>query len=127
MTWWLVLLFLAVCSSPLAAANPPKRYLDTARTFVDTMIEKGTDRYGTEHSPLFAAMLDLNTMSLPAVNVDELLSEGKPQVRAIGHGLPDPPAGIRPGDRAPIGNNLEHDIMLLRSMYELTAITGARR
>ncbi|MCC6588951.1 MAG: hypothetical protein IT168_19800 [Bryobacterales bacterium] len=112
----------------LAAAEPADKYLSAARAFVDTLIEKGTDRYGAVHSPLFASMLDLDTMSLPGAKLDELLADVRGrQVRAIGHGLPEPPAGIRPGDRAPIGANLEHDIMLLRSMYVLSEITGDAR
>ncbi|MBI3679594.1 MAG: hypothetical protein HY235_04280 [Acidobacteria bacterium] len=107
-----------------AAAQQPGRYLDVVRSFVETMMAKGTDRYGSVHSPLFASMLNLETMSLFDIRVDDLLRDSGPQVRALGHGIPDPPAGIRPGDRAPLGNNLEHDIMLLRVMYELSAVTG---
>lgn len=103
------------------------RYLTAARAFVDTVIEKGTDRYGAVHSPLMASMLDMETMSLPAVKLEALLAGSGGQVRAVGHGLPDPPAGIRPGDRAPIGANVEHDIMLLRSMYVLSELTGEAR
>jgi hypothetical protein len=117
-------LLLLLLPSLLAAAEPAERYLAAARAFVDTIVARGTDRYGSVHSPLTAGMLDLDTLSLPAVDADALLRENKPQVRAQGFGLPDPPAGIRPGDRAPIGNNLEHDIMLLRSMYALSSITG---
>jgi hypothetical protein len=103
-------------------------YLAVVRTFVDTMMARGTDRYGPEHSPLFAATLDLNTMSLPKLKeVEELPRNRDGHVYSIGYGLPDPPVGIRPGDRAPQGNNLEHDIMLLRTMYELSAVTGDAR
>ena len=103
-------------------------YLQVVRTFVDTMMARGTDRYGPEHSPLFAATLDLSTMSLPKLKgVEELPRNRDGHVYALGYGLPDPPVGIRPGDRAPQGNNLEHDIMLLRTMYELSALTGEAR
>lgn len=103
------------------------RYLTAARAFVDTLLEKGTDRYGAVHSPLLASMLDLETMSLPAVKLEALVAGSGGQVRAVGHGLPEAPAGIRPGDRAPIGANVEHDIMLLRSMYVLSELTGEAR
>ena len=103
-------------------------YLAVVRTFVDTMMTRGTDHYGPVHSPLFAATLDLKTMSLPKLSgVEELPRNRDGHVYAIGYGLPDPPVGIRPGDRAPQGNNLEHDIMLLRTMYELSAVTGEAR
>jgi len=92
------------------------------------MLEKGTDRYGTEHSPLFAAMLDLETLSLPVSSLPaDYFRPGAAQLQAVGHGIPDPPFGVRPGDRAPIGNNLEHDISLLRALYEFSSLTGEAR
>lgn len=109
-------------------AAPPGTYLKTVRAFLDTMIEKGTDRYGREHSPLFAAMLDLETLSLPVTSLPEqYFRTDDGQIEAKGYGIPDPPVGVRPGDRAPIGNNLEHDIMLLRTLYEFAEITGESR
>ncbi|MFB3827198.1 MAG: hypothetical protein ACE15B_10535 [Bryobacteraceae bacterium] len=104
------------------------RYLQVVRQFVDTMVEHGTDRYGAVHSPLFAAMLDLETLSLPLEALPpEFFKADARQRQAFGFGLPNPPVGIRPGDRAPMGNNLEHDINLLRVMYELAAITGEKK
>ena len=104
------------------------RYLEVARKFIETMMEKGTDHYGTEHSPLFAAMLDLNTLSLPVPNPPEqFFATTSGQIGSIGFGLPHPPVGIRPGDRAPLGNNLEHDIVLLQAMYALSALTADQR
>jgi hypothetical protein len=117
------LIVAVVLSLPCYSADT--RYLDVVRTFVDTMMARGTDHYGPEHSPLFAGTLDLNTMSLPKLRgLEELPRNRDGHVYAIGYGLPDPPVGIRPGDRSPQGNNLEHDIMLLRTMYELSAVTG---
>ncbi len=107
---------------------PPGRYLEVARAFVDTMMARGTDRYGATHSPLFAAMLDLNTMALPNPSPPEEFFRGRGgQIQSIGFGLPNPPVGVRPGDRAPLGNNLEHDIMLLQSMFKLSELTGDRK
>ncbi len=115
----------------LTGAEPPERagrYLKVAATFVETMMDRGTDRYGREHSPLFAAILDLNTLSLP---VQHMPAELKPLnsglMNSIGYGLPDLPVGIRSIDRAPFGNNMEQDIMLLEAMYELSAITGQKK
>lgn len=106
------------------SADPPARYRNAVRLFLDTMIEKGTDRYGTEHSPLFAAMLDLDTLSLPAVRLPENYFTKDDLPEALGHGIPDPPVGIRPTDRSPLGHNLEHDIMLLKTLFAFSQITG---
>jgi len=93
------------------------------------MIEKGTDRYGPVHSPLFAAMLDLDRMSLPVVPLPDKYYEGcrSGMCEVLGFGIPDPPVGIRPTDRSPAGNNLEHDIMLLRTMFALSKVTGDQK
>ncbi len=109
-----------------AQGADPVSYREVVRTFFDTMIEKGTDRYGAEHSPLFAAMLDLDRMALPEARMpaSELARE-MPQAR--GHGIPEPPVGVRPTDRSPLGNNLEHDLMLLKAMIAFSEITGEPR
>jgi hypothetical protein len=120
-----LILVIAVC---LPCYPADSSYLQVVRTFVDTMMARGTDHYGTVHSPLFAATLDLNTMSLPKLSTVAALPLNRDgHVYSIGYGLPDPPVGIRPGDRSPQGNNLEHDIMLLRTMYELSKLTGDAR
>lgn len=112
----------------VSSAFAGDQYLDTVRRFADTMIEHGTDRYGVEHSPLFAAMLDLETLRLPVESVPpEFYRSRNRQVQSIGFGLPPVPSGIRPGDRAPFGNNIEHDFSLLRAMYQLSVLTGDRR
>jgi hypothetical protein len=105
------------------------RYLEIARKFIQTMMEKGTDHYGPVHSPLFAAMLDLNTLSLPVLNPppEFFTYVNYGQISSIGFGLPNPPVGIRPGDRAPFGNNIEHDVVLLQAMYALSDLTGDKR
>lgn len=104
------------------------RYLDAARRFVDTMIEHGTDRYGVERSPLFAAMLDLETLRLPVEQVPpEFYRSRNRQVQSVGFGLPPMPTGVRPGDRAPFGNNIEHDFSLLRAMYQLSVLLDDKR
>ena len=104
------------------------RYLQTVRTFVDTMMARGVDHYGPVHSPLFAAMLDLKTLELPVQSLPEEFFRGDGRQRlTFKFGFPNPPVGIRAGDRAPMGNNLEHDINLLLSMYELTLVTGDKK
>jgi hypothetical protein len=122
----LLAVLLILAGRPAVAADPAD-YLKTVRAFVDTMMEKGTDRYGTVHSPLFAAMLDLDRLALPVTSFPPHFYKGDGMHQAFGFGLPDPPVGIRPTDRSPSGNNLDHDIMLLRTMFELSAITGDKR
>lgn len=116
---------LALC---LPCYPADSRYLQVVRTFADTMMAKGADHYGAVHSPLFAAMLDLKTLELPVQSLPPEFFEGKGvQRQTFKYGFPNPPVGIRPGDRAPMGNNLEHDINLLRTMYELTLVTGDKK
>src|SRR5690349_9819738 len=51
---------------PLAAAKGPDGvYLAGARQFLDTMITKGTDRFGRRQTPLFCLVLDPETYSPP--------------------------------------------------------------
>lgn len=123
-----LLLFLTAtvfsCSSLGAQAAA---YREAVERFLDTMLERGTDRYGAEHSPLFAAMLDLDTMAIPEVKLPDNYFTKSDLPEAIGHGIPDPPVGIRPTDRSPLGNNLEHDIMLLKTLYAFSELTGQER
>ncbi len=114
------------CAS-LALAADPGRYREAVRLFLDTMIEKGTDRYGAEHSPLFAAMLDLDRMAPPEARLPENYFTKDDLPEALGHGIPNPPVGVRPTDRSPLGNNLEHDIMLLKTLYAFSELTGEPR
>lgn len=123
---WGTCLLLACAGLSLPAAEP-SRYREAVRCFLDTMIEKGTDRYGAERSPLFAAMLDLDRMALPEVRLPENYFTKDDLPEAVGHGIPDPPVGIRPTDRSPLGNNLEHDIMMLKTLYAFSEVTGEPR
>lgn len=76
-----------------------------ASRFIDTMLEHGTDRYGDEHSPMFASVLDTVSLAIPDRR---------------------PPAipGQRESDRAHGGGNLMHDIPLLGTMYALAEGLG---
>ena len=49
----------------LATAENEKKYLSAARTFLSTMIEKCTDRYGRRNTPLFCLSIDPETYSPP--------------------------------------------------------------
>ena len=37
-------------------------YLKIVKAYADTMIERGRDTYGEQHTPLFAAALDRHTL-----------------------------------------------------------------
>jgi uncharacterized protein YyaL (SSP411 family) len=51
---------------PAATATEMKgKYFESAKLFVDTMVEKGTDRYGKKHTPLFCLSLDPETYTPP--------------------------------------------------------------
>jgi len=90
---------------PTEKFDPAKGYLHYAKTFLDTMIAEGRDRYGAVHSPMFASLLELDTHENPE----------------------DTPANVpgqRYGDRSIHGGNLFHDIMLLRACDYATSLTG---
>ncbi len=85
--------------------DPAKGYLHYSRSFLDTMIREGTDRYGPVRSPMFASLLDMESHRNPE----------------------DTPANVpgqRFGDRTVRGGNLFHDVMLLRAADCLTELTG---
>ena len=93
---------------PRTTYDSEKGYLGYATAFMDTMIERGTDRYGTVYSPQFASMLELETHEHP------------------GAYLPSIP-GQRIWDRAMWGGNLSHDLPLLDAMETVSEITGDPR
>jgi hypothetical protein len=76
--------------------DPAKGYIGYVREFIDTMMREGTDRYGTERSPMFASLLDMESHAIP----DD---------------IPANIEGQRYGDRALRGGNLLHDVMLLQT------------
>ena len=123
--WLAFSLLLAL--APAAAQSTPRSelYLQTARAFVETMMRHGTDHYGPVHSPLFAAMLDLDRLELPVQKMPEGFHMGRNGMYGtIGFGFPDMPVFIRNIDRSPFGNNMELDVQLLHAMYALSDITG---
>lgn len=92
--------------SQIGAKTTP--YFQAVLRCLDTLITEGTDRYGTEHSPLFSSILDLKT-----------------------HRLPDQPPPLLPGqravDRAFPGANLQHDLHTLLVMDHVSKLTGDDR
>src|SRR5688500_8672682 len=89
-------------------------FLEVVRTYADTMIEHGRDKYGPEKSGLMLSALDRSTLTPLTVR-------------------PAPPGGIRRGDRpgrpwsAMNGANPQQDQNLLRVLYTLGELTGDAR
>lgn len=92
--------------------DPQVGYLGYVRSFFDTMIEHGTDRYGEVHSPQWAGILDIETLTHPEVEL--------PVVHCIA-------GNQRRGDRILYGNNLQHDVMLILAAQHVSEITGEAR
>ena len=71
-----IMLALSMSAASIGAATEDApSYTDIAATCIATLIEKGTDRYGETHSPIWVLNLDLETMDcFPAYNdrVEEL-------------------------------------------------------
>ncbi len=86
------------------AAEPPD-YLKLVTEYADAMIQKGRDRYGKEHSPLFASALDRGTMELG-------------QFPAI--------PGVRETDRSLGGANPQTEYGLYAILYQLDQLTGKK-
>ena len=102
-------LLLAVVWVPTAArAGGESSYLAAVRAFAHAMLQHGTDRYGSVHSPMYAADLDLATLRLP---------ERRP---------PSPPGATSYATQRYSfgGSNLMWDVLSLRAQYLLSEVTG---
>lgn len=55
----------AVGIAPMASAASRGPYIGAAREYLDTMLDKGTDRYGSKHTPLFCLSLDPESHTPP--------------------------------------------------------------
>jgi len=109
-----------VLAAPICrAAGGEGDYLQVVKSYADTMLEKGRDRYGKEHSPLFATTLDRKKLEL----FDEAGLERLWQNR-----LDDwENWRVRNRDRMTTGANPMHDENLYQILYALTEITGDKR
>ena len=89
-------------------------FLDVVRRYADAMIERGRDTYGEQTSGLFLSALDRKTLEPLKIR-------------------PEPPGGIRRGDRSGlpwrrlVGANPQLDQNLLRILYTLSEITQDQR
>jgi hypothetical protein len=95
----------AMSISPGVCFAAESNYLQIVRSCLDTLIDKGTDRYGSEHSPMFSSILTLDTQRMPDV-------------------APPLLPGQRANDRAFPGANLQHDLHTLILLREFSRLTG---
>ncbi len=114
----LVVLQTAAVLLPLSstARERPQDYLEVVKAYAGCMIERGRDRYGSEHTPLFAVALARETESI-------FTGEARERILAIERG----DWGIRPHDRMVQGANPMQDQNLYRTLHALTDITGEAR
>jgi hypothetical protein len=83
-------------------------YLSTVKSYADALVEQGRDKYGEIHSPLFASVLNRETMEI------------EPSIASIK--IP----GVRERDRSVTGANMIHDEDLLQILYALSELTGEK-
>lgn len=93
---------LGLNAAPIESVDRPD-YLKKVGQYADAMILKGRDRYGKEHSPLFASALNRETMEIG-------------QFPAI--------PGVREMDRSLGGANPQTEYGLYSILYELDQLTG---
>lgn len=86
-------------------------YLESVRRTLDTLIDRGADRYGRVHAPIWMAILDVETLDSPR-HPPPLDEATRVQRR---------------GRRAPGGGNLFLDGAMLRAADRLSALTGEAR
>lgn len=91
-------------------AELPMRWRDYVGTALNTLMTKGTDRYGAVQSSMFVSILDVNTLDCPQ-NPEWLDSEAYYEVG-------------RSHRRAMAGANFWYDQETIRAMYRLTNMTG---
>ena len=83
---------LAICVVVPTSAAEPFDYLRVVQSYADALLEHGTDKYGTAHSPLIATTLDRKTLRL---------FEGESLTRILD--IPRKHWGIRPHTRGRCG------------------------
>ena len=88
--------------------GPSPTYTARVRRCVETLMAKGTDRYGPVRRPILVSILDVGTHACPR--------EPEPLDQAW--------RVIRPARRNPAGANLLPDQPLLRAMFALSEVTG---
>ncbi len=100
---------LTLLSCQQAQEQNTRTYLNLVQAYADALIEKGRDTYGAVHSPLFASVLDRESIKLADEN----------EIGEID--------GVRKNDRSLTGGNLIHDEDLLKILYALPKVTGMNK
>ena len=95
---------LGVAEAQRRRRNQPS-YLSYAERCADTLLTHGLDVHGPKQTPLWAAVIDAETLEVPENDV------------------PAPP-GVRENDRAVGGANLYHEAVTLRVFRVLSALAG---
>lgn len=93
---------------PETQFDPQIGYLGYVRRFMDTLLDHGTDIYGEVHSPMWVSVLGCRDLQNPGCELPAI-------------------EGQRQGDRAVMGGNLQHDLMLLMACEPLSELTGDAR
>jgi hypothetical protein len=102
---FLVLVITASLRIDISQAQDQNKYLTLVRTFADTLLNVGLDKYGTRPSAMWASVIDLEDMTVPQRGVE-------------------PTEGVRPHDRAMGGSNYYHDVMTMKVFDALSEVTG---
>lgn len=98
-----------LCSLGRAADSAPPRteLLPLVRRAVDALVERGTDRWGSERTAMIISILDRRTLEPPQAK------------------MPRAPAGVRAGDRTnAFGSNANLQQNLYETMFQLSEVTG---
>lgn len=88
--------------------SPAQDYLAVVRSFADSLLRNGIDRFGPRQTAMWAAIVDTRTGAVP--------QRGVPSV-----------AGTRASDRALGGSNLYHDVATIRAFRVLSQLSGDPR
>ncbi len=101
-----------ICIFPTALSasdkKPDNRYFTTAQTCMDTLIKHGTDTCGSLKTPLFASILDVNSLNCPEHPLE----------------LDESWRVIRRERRNPAGANLLVDQPLIKSLDVMSQLSG---
>ena len=87
------------------AQSSASDYLVVVRSFADSLLRDGADRFGPRQTAMWAAIVDTRTGDVP--------QRGVPSV-----------AGTRTSDRAIGGSNLYHDVATIRAFRILSQLSG---
>ncbi len=106
-----VALLLALTITAQVRADETPDYASYVRTCLDTLIERGTDRYGEIESPMLVSILDTQTLDCPR------------EPKALDEAF----RVTRRDRRNPAASDLETDQALLKTMDLFSAVTGDRK